>query len=154
MGARVIRPPAALELAGGRGVFLAGSIEMGQAEDWQERVTRGLEDLDVVILNPRREEWDASWEQKIENPVFRGQVEWEMEALERTELILMYLAPGTRSPISLLELGLFARGGKMIVSCPEGFYRKGNVDIVCHRYGVQQASGIEDLIAAARRRLF
>lgn len=41
-------------------VFLAGSIEMGQAEQWQERVVHALSDAgDLVILNPRRDDWDS-----------------------------------------------------------------------------------------------
>jgi hypothetical protein len=41
----------------------------------------------------------------------------------------MYLAPGTQSPVSLLELGLCARSGKLKVGCPEGFWRRGNVKV-------------------------
>ena len=67
-------------------VFLAGSIDMGSAEDWQAQFERFLSDLDVLILNPRRDEWDASWEQSITNPLFREQVEWELTGLERKSL--------------------------------------------------------------------
>ncbi|KAF2847101.1 hypothetical protein T440DRAFT_471224, partial [Plenodomus tracheiphilus IPT5] len=35
-------------------VFLAGTIEMGKATEWQSRAVACLEDLDVAILNPRR----------------------------------------------------------------------------------------------------
>jgi hypothetical protein len=38
----------------------------------------------------------------------------------------------------------------MIVCCPEGFWRKGNVDIVCSRYNVQQVQNIEELIETAK----
>jgi hypothetical protein len=48
----------------------------------------------------------------------------------------MYFDPNTKSPISLLELGLFAQSKKLIVCCPRGFWRKGNVDITCDRYGI------------------
>ena len=48
----------------------------------------------------------------------------------------MYFDPETKSPISLLELGLFANSGKIHVICPEGFWRKGNVDIVCDEYNI------------------
>jgi hypothetical protein len=47
-----------------------------------------------------------------------------------------------------LELGLHARDGKLIVLCPEGFWRKGNVDIVCEKYGVKQVESFEELIKA------
>ncbi|MCB9135208.1 MAG: nucleoside 2-deoxyribosyltransferase domain-containing protein [Anaerolineales bacterium] len=139
-----IQPPALLEE--GFSIFLAGSIEMGTAEDWQARIAASLTAFDVLIFNPRRENWDASWEQTKDNPLFREQVEWELAALERANLIVMYLVPETKSPISLLELGLFGRSDKMVVCCPPGFWRKGNVDIVCERYGIEQVESLEEAI--------
>jgi hypothetical protein len=120
--ARVLKPPAPITLAEDEySVFLAGSIEMGRAEDWQAMVTQALADLPVTVLNPRRDEWDDSWEQSIGNPLFRGQVEWELEGLERASVVVMYFAPVTQAPITLLELGLLARSGKLVVCCPAGF---------------------------------
>jgi len=72
-------------------------------------------------------------------------VEWELNALEKANIIAMYFEPGTKSPVSLLELGLFAHTGRMIVCCPDGFWRKGNVDVVCERYGVKQVESLNDL---------
>jgi hypothetical protein len=135
--ARVIKPPAPLALdADVPSVFLAGSIEMGTAEDWQRHVESELHDLPVVLLNPRRDAWDASWVQSIHNPQFREQVEWELEAQERADLIAMYFAPTSQAPITLLELGLAARSGKLLVCCLDGYWRKGNVEVVCAHYGV------------------
>ena len=51
-------------------IFLAGSIEMGTAENWQEKAERLLENHSGTILNPRRDDWDSSWEQSISNPQF------------------------------------------------------------------------------------
>ncbi len=42
-----------------RSVFLAGSIEMGKAEDWQTYVGNQFVDFDILIWNPRRETWDV-----------------------------------------------------------------------------------------------
>jgi hypothetical protein len=135
--ARVIKPPTPLPpAAADASVFLAGSIEMGQAEDWQAVVERGLADLDIVILNPRRDEWDVNWVQSIGNPQFREQVEWELAGQEMASVIAMYFAPTTKAPITLLELGLFARSRKVVVCCPEGYWRRGNVEVVCCRYNV------------------
>lgn len=93
--ALVIKPPAPLLWdPSAVSVFLAGSIEMGAAEDWQLHVERALHDLPVVILNPRRDEWNPSWVQSILNPQFREQVEWELEAQERARIIGTYFAPG------------------------------------------------------------
>lgn len=116
-------------------VFLAGSIEMGRAEDWQARLTASLTHLNGTIFNPRRPDWDPSWVQSKDNPQFRQQVEWELSHLGRVDLVALYLAPGTMSPISLMELGLHVHRD-IIVCCPPGFWRKGNVDITCERHGI------------------
>src|SRR3546814_8566471 len=113
---------------------------MGGAADWQADLIRTLGDLDVVILNPRRPDWNPEWRPVAEEPEFRRQVEWELAALESADIIVMLLAPGSQSPISLLETGLHARGGKLILLCPEGFWRKGNVDITAERYGIEQVA--------------
>jgi hypothetical protein len=127
-------------------VFLAGSIEMGAAENWQEEITHKLSelDLDVTIFNPRRDSWDSSWKQEERNPEFNHQVNWEMNKLEECDIIFMYFSPNTKSPISLLELGLHAGTSKMIVCCPDGFWRKGNVQIVCSRYNISLYGNLED----------
>ena len=69
-----------------------------------------------------------------------------MDALEKADVILIYFDPKTKSPISLLELGLFAKSRKLVVCCPEGFWRKGNVDIVCDRFGIEQVEDLEEAI--------
>ena len=131
-------------------VFLAGSIEMGKAENWQIHVENLLEYTDCVIFNPRRDDWDSSWVQSVTNPQFTNQVTWELMALEKADVIALYLDPATKSPISLLELGLHAGSGKLIVCSPEGFYRKGNVDIVCLRYGVPMVENVVELVKLTR----
>jgi hypothetical protein len=152
--ARVVKPPAPLLLdTGAASVFLAGSIEMGAAENWQRQVERALDDLPVVVLNPRRDEWDASWVQSLDHPQFREQVEWELEAQERASVIGMYFAPASKAPVTLLELGLFARSGKLVVCCPEGFWRKGNVEVVCARYGVPLVGEWTEFVKFLRERV-
>ena len=137
-----------------KSVFLAGSIEQDKAEMWQEKVTRLLDDLEITILNPRRATWDASWVQSIENPQFRAQVTWELDALERVDFIIIYFDKNTKSPITLLELGLFANTDKqLLVCCPEGFWRKGNVDIVCNRYNIPTFETLDKMIEAVKRQL-
>lgn len=149
--ARILKPPAPLKLhSGERSLFLAGSIEMGQAELWQTEVERALVDEEAVILNPRRDRWDASWEQSIRNPLFRDQVEWELSGQELATLIAMFFAPATKAPITLLELGLFARSGKLVVCCPVGFWRRGNVEVVCARYGIPMVDTLTALIDLVR----
>lgn len=108
---------------------------MGAAPDWQPQVVAALSDLPITVLNPRRPDWDRTIPQSIKEPRFKEQVVWELDGLERADLVLLYLAPGTVSPISLLELGLFRYSKDLIVCCPPGFARKGNVEVVLDYYG-------------------
>lgn len=131
-------------------VFLAGSIDMGKAIDWQQSLCNELSKAqwNGYVLNPRRPDWDNSWEQHIDNIPFRKQVEWELEGLEKASLIVFYFAPESKAPITLLELGLHAKSGKCVVCCPEGFWRKGNIDIVCQKYQVLQVEDMQGLLGA------
>ena len=61
-----------------------------------------------------------------------------------------YFSPETKAPISLLELGAF-KDKECIVCCPEGFYRKGNVDIFCARYGIPLVHDLETLASLIQR---
>ena len=133
-------------------VFLAGSIEMGAAPDWQSALARELA-VDATFLDPRRAEWDSSWRQSIDEPQFRGQVEWELDGLERADVIAMWFVPETKSPITLLELGLFAKSGKIVVGCPPGFWRRGNIEVVCARFGAPLVADWDAFVAAVRARL-
>ncbi|KRA16283.1 nucleoside 2-deoxyribosyltransferase domain-containing protein [Lysobacter sp. Root604] len=134
-------------------VFLAGTIDMGGSENWQARVEQALADEGVVLLNPRRADWNPAWKPSAAEPEFRKQVEWELSALNRADVILMYFAPASQSPITLLELGLHAPSGKVLLACPEGYWRKGNVDITADRYGVPRYESLDALIAGVRARL-
>jgi hypothetical protein len=128
-------------------VFLAGSIEMGKAVDFQRMIIEAADHIPYIFYNPRRADWNSAWQQVKENKDFRQQVEWELDALEAADVILMYFDPKTISPISLLELGIFSHSKKMIVCCPEGYFRKGNIDIVCEKYGIRQVDTLEELVA-------
>ncbi|WP_276481137.1 nucleoside 2-deoxyribosyltransferase domain-containing protein [Paraflavitalea pollutisoli] len=150
MSISVVMPPQPVESGHRVTVFLAGSIEMGTAVDWQTQAIALFNALlpaevqeDWLLLNPRRPDWDASWKQDRADPQFYGQVSWELDGLRRADHVLVYFDPATKAPVSLLELGAFHQ--KAVVVCPDGFWRKGNVDIFCEQFGVQQ---IKDLAAA------
>lgn len=147
------KAPQQIENNGFTSIFLAGTIDMGNSTDWQSYVAEQFKDEDVNILNPRRSSWDSSWTQSFENPQFYQQVNWELSALERADIIILYLAEGSKSPISLLELGIHARSGKLLVYCPDGFYRSGNVQIVCDRYNIPLYKDLNELIYRTRKKL-
>lgn len=137
-------------------LFLAGSIG-GGAEQWQKKAIELIEKEApnrFVILNPRRDDWDSTWEQTFENPHFSQQVNWELHGIEKAEFVLLYFDPKTQSPITLIELGKLSEcsNSKTLVVCPEGFWKKGNVDIVCDRAGIPQFDTLEDAIESLLER--
>jgi hypothetical protein len=127
-------------------IFLAGAIDQGSAIDWQKKVARALDDLDVLILNPRRDDWDASWEQSADNPEFRKQVEWELSAQERANMVIFVFTKESKAPITFLEFGLFGPRKDAMVCAEEGFYRQGNLDIVCQRYNIPIYHDLDEMI--------
>ncbi len=144
-------------------VFLAGSIEMGKAEDWQKKLTlmidQRLEAADnplkqtLTFLNPRRFDWTAEWNkdelyQDLEPPMhpeLEQQITWELNGLERSAVICFFFQPGTISPISLLELGTFSRTHRVVVFCPFGYFRRSNVIVVCRRFNIPMVDSFDDL---------
>lgn len=132
-------------------VFLAGSIDMGGARDWQKEVIEGLSHDDVVVLNPRRSDWNPAWKPELDEPNFKEQVDWELSALEQSDVIAMVLTADSKSPISLLELGLYAKTGRLIVLCEPGYWREGNVDAVAKRYKIITVTTIPALIDEIHR---
>lgn len=144
-----IKPPTPLPTLPCRSVFLAGSIEMGHCANWQQDMADEIKAIDasIVVLNPRREEWDASWEQDISNPQFLEQVQWELDAIAAATVVAFYLDPATRAPISLLELGLVAasRPTRALVCCPQGYWRRGNVQVICARHAIPMVPSLAHL---------
>lgn len=120
-------------------VFLAGSIEQGKAENWQEKVYADVSvpsGKKVVFANPRRKQWDSTWRQSIDNPNFTEQVIWELRHLQKADIPFFYFEPNTKSPITLHELGIvLAQNKRVIIVCPDGFWRKGNVEVSAAYFG-------------------
>ncbi len=131
-----IKPPTK-KIFEGQSIFLAGTIDNGRSVDWQTRVVQHLTksiptNKQIVIYNPRRDEWDSNASDKL----IHDQINWELDRLTSTvNNILFYFAPGSKSPISLLELGLVINDPeiKKWVVCPEGYWRRDNVLITSER---------------------
>lgn len=138
-------------------VFLAGSIEQGQASLWQSRAIQRLlnERPDVLVANPRRENWNNQLAQGENNSEFVEQVNWELDHLAQADQVLFVFDPSTRSPVTLLELGLtLGRAPKrVVVACPRAFWRSGNVWITARREGVPLFENMEDALGEVIRRL-
>ena len=114
-------------------IFLAGTIDMGNSRDWQAEIHERFSEMNgrYILFNPRQENWDATRPGEMDY-----QVKWELDHLEDADMIIMYILGTSKSPISLLEMGLHAKSGKMYVICEKDFYRYDNVRITCDYYGV------------------
>jgi hypothetical protein len=136
-------------------VFLAGTIEMGTGEDWQPRAIKALSGKVGALYNPRRKDWDSTWEQTIADPKFSEQVNWELDHIARADMVYFYFDPKSKSPITLLELGLVSGIGEKVagaapavVCCPRGFWRRGNIEIICARYNIPLYEDFDESIGA------
>ena len=78
-----------------------------------------------------------------------------MDHARIADIIVFYFAgePKVLQPITLLELGLYADTGKAVVYCPKGFWKRGNVQIVCQRYNIEMCETLEELGENVRARL-
>jgi hypothetical protein len=137
----VIMPPSRIYApAGNISVFLAGSIDMGQAVNWQEIVSDMYRGSSVVtIYNPRRDDWDSSWEQKLECGYFTEQVNWELDFMDKSDFVFLFISKDSKAPITLLEFGrITAKYPEKLVICVEpGFWRRGNIEVMCNREGIE-----------------
>lgn len=134
-------------------MFLAGAIDQDRAERWQDVVIDDCRDLPGTILNPRRANWDPTWNQSLDNPHFAGQVAWELDGLEQADLIICWLPATAQARISLMEIGLHARHGRLLIGCAVGFHSRGNVLAVGQRFGVPVVDTLPDLVALAKQQL-
>ncbi len=136
-----------------KSVFLAGTTASDISGGWQSRMEQALGDLDITVLNPKIDSWFRQSEQTIQNSAFNSQVNWELEGLECADVVVLCLLEASQSPITLIEFGLTAKSGRLVVYCEKDFWRYGNVEVVCHRYGVPMAHSIEKLIDLTKDRL-
>lgn len=131
-------------------IFLAGSIEQGKAEMWQNKVVEHLKLYEnLTVLNPRRDDWDSTWDQTpLPGSKFFEQVNWELQGQEDSDIICFYFAANTLSPITLLELGIFGfRNDKKVMVYVDDLYtRRGNVILTCDIYGIQWTNSFEDFL--------
>ena len=167
---KIIKPPLRVQVKKPYSVevFLAGTIDMGNSIDWQTAVGNELLQLEMVenVFNPRRDDWDSSWVQEKSNLQFFEQVSWELDHISRSNVIYFFFGTESKSPITMLELGkvlgslstytFLTQNEKpaVVVCCEDGFYRKGNIDIICDRAGVQVFGNYESSIAELKKQIY
>lgn len=123
-------------------IFLAGTIDNGNSEDWQQRLVKHFESEDgkFILYNPRRDNWTGTREE------LEYQVNWELDHLEMSDIVIMNILGSSKSPITLLEMGIQIRSGKLFVACEPDFYRYDNVRITCAKYGVPLYHSLDELM--------
>ncbi|KAF2280863.1 uncharacterized protein EI97DRAFT_362991, partial [Westerdykella ornata] len=134
-------------------IFTAGSIEMGRAIQWQRHLLHFLCDLPITVCNPRRGHWDVTVTPREKDLAFNRQVQWELSALEHVEVIAFFFDKATTSPVTMLELGLWAKSGKVVVCCHRDFHKAGNVHITCRRYGIEFVETFDEFVPLIRKML-
>ena len=133
-------------------VFLAGSIDMGKAVDWQSRACSIMDSYpnNYVVYNPRRDDWDSSWDQVLGDNEFTRQVRWELQMLDEADIILMHITKESLAPITLLEFGRAAAmyPNKLALSVEHGFWRRGNIEVVCDLHNIPLYATLEEAMEA------
>ena len=78
--------------------FMGGGIS--NCPEWQRDLAYELADLNITLLNPRRENFD------IHDPFQKeDQVAWEFNSIEAANSVSLWFCKETLNPIVLLELG-------------------------------------------------
>ena len=108
--------------------FLAGSMDFNSGDSWREKVVNELKES-VCIFDPTRIEHND-----FSDAQMKEHIEWELDALALSDRILLNLLPSSKSPISLVELGLYVESAKLIVVCPESFYQRRYIETICNKY--------------------
>ena len=106
-------------------LFLAGGIS--GCPDWQSEMVKLLEDTDLIIYNPRRDDFDTS-----NLSLSEQQIEWEYKHLNRSHWISFWFPCETLCPITLYELGVWANCTNtntydVFVGCHPDYARKFDV---------------------------
>jgi hypothetical protein len=154
MSIKVIKPDSIDQCTNNfKTIFLAGTIDNGNSFDWQKDIEYSLDNLNqnIALLNPRRNNWDPSLQQRMSNQTFNEQVNWEMNNINKCDILFMNFLEDSLSPISLLELGIIYGiktskeiNKQIIVIAPDKFWRKGNIEVVCNRMNVPVYSDYKD----------
>jgi len=100
-----------------KSIFLAGGIT--GCSDWQKEMVKNLGDLDIIVYNPRRENFP------IHDPsAAMAQIKWEFDHLRKASMIQFWFGSETIQPIVLFELGSWVVSNKPIVVGMDSAYQR------------------------------
>ena len=133
-------------------LYITGSISLDKSENWIMVFIEGLKkyflkDKNLFIFHPIRKDWNPEWGENEYDSEFRKQFVWELEAQGLADIVVMHFEHDALAPITLMEFGLnVGKDSRLIVHCPKGFWKKGNIDIICIRNEIKQAETLDDLL--------
>ena len=120
--------------------FLAGSIDYHSPNPWRKSIIKKAKSS-IHFFDPTRRDHDS-----LDNLEMQRHINWELMALELSDQIILNFLPDSKSPISMVELGLYARSGKLVVVCPIDFYQRRYIEVLCKTYNIKLFSNLNDLI--------
>ncbi|WP_298900513.1 nucleoside 2-deoxyribosyltransferase domain-containing protein [uncultured Psychroserpens sp.] len=120
--------------------FLAGSIDYNASNPWRESLIKKAK-ASIHFFDPTRRDHDSLSHAEMQN-----HIHWELEALELSDTIVLHFLRTAKSPISLVELGLYARSGKLIVVCPNTFYQRRYIEVLCKKYSIVLCNSLNEVI--------
>lgn len=104
----------------GAAIFLGGSIT--GAEDWQSEAVNLIINH-ANVFNPRRPWFGTAEDREPDKPdIFVEQADWELDHLEKADVVLFWLPKDTWGRTSRFEIGRITGQGKpIVVGIEEGF---------------------------------
>ena len=117
-------------------LFLAGGIT--GCPDWQFQAVEYLKNLDIVICNPRRKDFEV-FKDAAGFTESKKQIEWEFTHLQTASQILFWFCKETIQPIVLFELGIRLTGRQQLfIGVHPDYPRRFDLitQIPLHSYGI------------------
>ncbi len=131
----IVTPPSLFVPRSGIKIFLGGSIDLGNAPDWNKNVIKFIEkfwtEINITLYNPRRP-GEFNPDDEVE------QAAWSISMLNIADYILLYLTGDGASPISTLELGMFIKDPRLFLSINEEYSRKEIIEYHYNCFGIGQ----------------
>ena len=110
--------------------FLAGSIDFKESNPWRESFYKNSNEF-IHFFDPTRPDHYL-----LNDEEMRQHINWELDALELADKIFLNFLSEAKSPISLVELGLYSKSAKLVVICPYDFYQYRYVETLCEKYDI------------------
>ncbi|MFK7786732.1 MAG: nucleoside 2-deoxyribosyltransferase domain-containing protein [Crocinitomicaceae bacterium] len=124
-------------------IFLAGSMAQESSSNWRKTVVNQFGDTYHFFV-PTHPNHDQTGDDEM-----KTHIEWELNGLAKADFILLNFLADARSPISMVEMGMYIQSGKLIVVCPKNFYKRRYVETLCEKYTTPLFNHLDQLLNGA-----